>query len=135
MKIVFGKDIAIRKEFFTPESFAHPATIALGLGLGHSSMGRGKWRVSVTFHGDGDAHVRAPRNVIWRSGGGKFPLDRWTPVKLELTRTAFRIYRGEELLGSVGINTVPVKKGGIYFFANAGHTARMRNVRVRVLSR
>ncbi len=109
--------------------------IVLGLGLGQTGMGRGQWRLAIAFHTDGDAHVFAAGKRFWKSGSGKFPIEDWTPVKLDLTSTALRVYSGEKLLGSAGLNTVPVKKGGIYFYSNAGHTARLRNVRVRVISR
>ncbi len=105
------------------------------VGLAQSGMGRGRSRVRVTFHSDGDAHVNGAKKRLWRSGSGKFPLADWTPLKFEIRKDELKVFKGEKLMGTVNLSQVPMQKGGVYFYAYGDHTARMRNVRVRVLSR
>ena len=106
----------------------------MAVGLAQSRMGRGSSRVRVTFHSDGDAHVHGAKRRLWRSGGGKFPLTGWTPVRFELRRGELKIFKDDSLTGTVDLSQVPAQKGGVYFFSYRDHTARMRKVRVRVLS-
>ncbi|MHC4505059.1 MAG: family 16 glycoside hydrolase, partial [Planctomycetota bacterium] len=104
---------------------------AFGLNLAHAKAGRGApHRVGLVFHKDGDLHVRRDGKRLWKSGGDKFRLKEWTPVRLALSKGGLKIYRGEKLIGKVDLPRAE-RKGGIYFYSHGGK-AMIRKVRVRL---
>ena len=92
--------------------------------------------MTLSFHRDADLHVYGPgMRLLGKSGPGKFPIRDWIRVKLELTRDTLKLYSADELVETVDVSAVPARKGGICFYSYGGHTARIRNIRVRVISR
>lgn len=105
-----------------------------GIMLGQSDPGRGNYRAIVYFHSDGDAHVRAKglSGTVFRSGGGKFPLNDWLPIRLELRRDALKLYSNNDLVGTVSLAGATPQRGGLYFYANSKNVGRYRAVRVQM---
>jgi hypothetical protein len=107
-----------------------------GLNLAQWGMGRGSGRVKVTFHNDGDVHVNLGKDKErWRSGGGRFDPGNWTKVRFELRRNDLKVYSGDELVGTLDVSSLPVRNGGLYMYSGNDATFRMRNPRVKVLSK
>ena len=133
----FDLELEMRAEKMpgSPDSLA-------GCGVCQWQPGRGKCRVHLVFHSDGDCHGYVKRGGkkerTWRSGAGKFPLkERWVKVRFELRRRYLKVYSDGEEVGHIDLSGTDGEneRGGFYFFGNEGNVARLRNARVRVISR
>ncbi len=108
----------------------------LCLNLGHHEMGRGpnRQRIRLLFHSDGDLHVLAGEELLWKSGSGRFHLRKWTRLKVELAPETLRLHVDGKPVCTADVSAVPVRPGGIYFYSFLRSSARLRNPRVRVSS-
>ena len=110
------------------------APTGFGLALGQFQGGRGSSRVRMIYHHDGDLHVWAGSKRLWRSGGGGFGLGDWVKLRLVLTDAKLEIFKDGAAAGAADLSEAPPKTGGVLLYARGGQPARLRSVRVRVLS-
>ncbi|MHC4177980.1 MAG: 3-keto-disaccharide hydrolase, partial [Planctomycetota bacterium] len=110
------------------------------LQLGHTDMGRGLHRVRLMFHRTGEVEVEThDGSRLWKSRHGRFPLDDWLRLRVEMTRDPLGRLRltvskdGTPVRTPLNIDWTPEHKGGLYFFSFGGSTARLRNVRVQTV--
>ena len=104
------------------------------LQIGHKGMGRGNHRMRIMFHRTGEVEVQAhDASRLWKSRAGRFPVNDWLRLSVQMTRDKLTLSRGGQEVHSLDTSAVPLRKGGLYFFSFGGASARLRKVRVRLV--